>query len=131
GLARRPSAGGQCADVAGEGRRVAPAHGADRAHGADAEAEVVVAEPVAEVVLRAQVAPARSLRSAAEVRRLVPAVPSFRQGGDDELEVRLHRIGLALELRTVGVREARARLGFELVRGEVLRRELDRLGEIE
>ena len=87
-------------------------------------------EPVAEVVLRAQIASAADAGTAAEVRRLVPAVSGCGQRRHDELEVRLHRLGLALELPSVSVREARARLRFQLVRGEMLRREADRLGEV-
>ena len=85
-----------------------------------------MSEPVAEVVTRAQITNVL----AAEVRRLVPAVAGMRQRCDHELEVRLHRLGLALELRSVRVREAGARLGFELVGRDVLRFERKRLGEI-
>ena len=60
-------------EVAGELRRVAAALVAERRHGADAEAEIVVAEPVAEVVLGALAVPA-------EVGGLVPAVPGGGEG---------------------------------------------------
>ena len=66
----------------------------------------------------------------AEVRGLVPAVPGAGQRLDDPLEVVLHRLGLPLELLAVRVREARARLRLELVAGEVLRLERDRLREV-
>src|SRR5438445_3188627 len=97
---------------------------------ADSHAEVVTSEPVGEVVLRTQIAPARVLRAAAEVRRLVPAVARAPQPLDDELEVRLHRLGLPSELGPVGVGEARPRLGLELVAGEVLRSECERFTEV-
>ena len=62
-------------DVAAERRQVPPAPILDCADSAHAEAEVVVPEPVAEVVPRAEVArPARR----GEVRRLVPAVAGCR-----------------------------------------------------
>ncbi len=75
---------------------------------------------------RAQVPRLRS----AEVRRLVPAVPRAGQGRDDPLEVGLHRLGLALQLGPVRMSEARARLGLQLVAGQVLRLERKRLGEV-
>ena len=49
---------------------------------------------------------------------------------DDQLEVRLHRLGLPLELASVGVREAGARLRLQLVGGEVLGLERQGLGEV-
>src|SRR5207249_603549 len=49
---------------------------------------------------------------------------------DDPLEVALHRVGLATKLVTVRVGEARARLGLELVAGQVLGFERQGLGEI-
>ena len=113
GLARRAPAGGERTQVAGERGSVAPAAAPDRADRAHTEAEVVVAEPVAEVVAGAKVTP---VSDAAEVRGLVPAVARLGQPRDDELEIRLHRLGLALELRAVGVREARAGLRLQLVR---------------
>src|SRR5262249_11246210 len=49
---------------------------------------------------------------------------------DDQLEVRLHRLGLPLELGSVVVREAGSRLRFELVSGDVVRLEGQGLGEV-
>ena len=89
-----------------------------------------MAEPVAEVVPAPQVGSLRTIRRPAEVGRLVPAVPGGGQRLDDALEVRLHRLGLALQLGAVGVREACARLGFQLVRRDVLGLERQRLGEV-
>src|SRR5207253_4339056 len=66
---------------------------------------------------------------AAEVRRLVPAVAGSGQPRDDPLEVVLHRVGLACQLLSPGVGEARPRLRLELVAGEVLR--LEREGVVE
>ena len=123
----RPLAAPESSQVARQARCVPPARAGDRRHRADPDPEVVVAEPVAEVVLRAEVAFA--LR-AAEVRGLVPAVPGRGQRFHHPLEVVLHRVGLPLELLAVGVREAGARLRLELVAGEVLRLECDRLGEV-
>src|SRR5262249_4834735 len=71
-----------------------------------------------------------ALAGATEVRGLVPAVTRTGQRRDDVLEVRLHRVGLALELRPVRVREPGAALRLELVGGEVLRLQLDRLREV-
>ena len=102
---------------------VPPAQAADGRHRPDPEAEVVPAEPVAEVVARLPSGPA-------EVGRLVPAVAGRDQLVDDELEVALHRLGLARELVPVRVGEARAGLRFELVARQVLRAERDRLCEI-
>ena len=59
----------------------------------------------------------------AEVGGLVPAVAGFGERVDDELEISLHRLRLAGELLSVRVREARTRLRFELVAGQVLRAE--------
>ena len=87
-------------------------------------------EPVAEVVPRTQIAAVCPIRRAAEVRRLVPAVTGARQRLDDQLEVRLHRLGLPLELASVGVREAGARLRLQLVGGDVLGLERQGLGEV-
>ena len=129
-LARRPLAAGERREVAGERRRVPPAPALDCADRADAEPEVVAPEPVAEVVPRPQVAAAGPLRREAEVRRLVPAVAGGGQRLDDALEVGLHRLGLALQLLAVGVREAGAGLRLELVRGDVLGLEREGLGEI-
>ena len=53
-----------------------------------------------------------------------------RSALDDALEVALHRLRLALELCSVRVGEARARLRLELVAGQVLRLERERLGEV-
>src|SRR5207244_10777561 len=109
-------------------RRVPPAPGLDCRNRADADAEVVASEPVREVVLRAKVPLVRS--RVAEVRRLVPAVAGPGQDGDDALEVILHRVGLPAELLSPGVGEARPRLGFELVAGQVLRLERERVAEV-
>ena len=110
-------------EIVRELRCVAPPLSVDRRDGADADAEVVAAEPVAEVVQRA-------LAVAAEVRGLVPAVAAAGEDGDDALEVVLHRLRLARELVAVMDREARARLRLELVTGEMLRPERDRRGEV-
>src|SRR2546430_6505072 len=48
-------------------------------------------------------------------RSLVPAISRIGQSLNDDLEVRLHCIGLTRELRSVGVGEARPRLRLELV----------------
>ena len=95
----------------------------ERRDGADADAEVVAARPVGQVVARAQVV-------AAEVGRLVPAVARRGQTRDDVLVVILQQLGLPRQLGAVPVREARARLGLELVAGEVLGLERERLVEI-
>ena len=71
-----------------------------------------------------------ALSDPAEVGGLVPAVSGCGQTVDDALEVRLHRLGLAVKLGTVGMGEARSRLGLELVAGQVLRAQLDCRGEI-
>ena len=73
---------------------------------------------------------ARPLPVPAEVGRLVPAVPGLPQRVDDELEVRLHRLGLAFQLRSVRVREARARFRLQLVRRHVVGLERQGLGEV-
>src|SRR4029079_5148132 len=78
-----------------------------------ADPRVVVPEPVAEIVPRLAAGPA-------EVRRLVPVVAGRPQPLDDPLVVALHQLRLALELGAVGVGEARARLGLELVRADVV-----------
>ena len=113
--------------VAPELRRVPPALALDCRDRADPDAEVVVGEPVAEVVPRAEVA---SRLGAAEVGRLVPAVAGAAQPGDDALEVVLHRVGLPGQLLSPGVGEARPRLRLELVAGEVLRLERERVAEV-
>ena len=77
---------------------------------------------------RAEVPPFRV--RAAEVRRLVPAVTGSGQPRDDPLEVVLHRVGLACELSSPGVGEARPRLRLELVAGQVLRLERERVAEV-
>ena len=66
----------------------------------------------------------------AEVGGLVPAIPGAGQTVDNELEVRLHRLGLAWKLATVGMAEARPRLGLELVARQVLGAELDSCAEV-
>jgi hypothetical protein len=84
-------------------------------------------------VLSTQVAPDCVLGAAfgrtAEVGRLVPTVAGAGQPGDDALEVVLHRVGLASQLLSPGVGEARPRLRLELVAGQVLR--LEREGVVE
>src|SRR6185437_8609818 len=92
--------------------------------------EVVVPEPVPEIVTRAEIAAAGARAVEAEVRRLVPAVAGGGQRLDDTLEVRLHRLGLALQLSPVTVGETRPGLRLELVRGHVLRLERHGLGEV-
>ena len=89
-----------------------------------------MAAPDAEVVRSAQVTPAGVLGRTAEVRGLVPAVAGAGQPFDDELEVRLHRLGLPSELHTVRMGEARAGLRLELVRRDVLGLERERLVEV-
>ena len=106
--------------VAAEARPVPAPLETDRRHRADADAEVVVPEPVAKVVAALVARPAK-------VRRLVPAVPGTAQRGDDLLVVGLHRLGLPLELAAVAVREPRARLGLELVGAHVVRPERQQL----
>ena len=66
----------------------------------------------------------------AEARRLVPAVA----GGDEPLHhllhVPLHGLGLASQLSAPGMGEAGARLGLQLVAGEVLGVKREGVGEI-
>ena len=78
----------------------------------------------------AQVTAACTLWSAAEVRRLVPAVPRADEARDHLLEVGLHRFGLTGELGTVRVGEPCSGLRLELVAGEVLRLERERLAQV-
>ena len=66
----------------------------------------------------------------AEVRCLVPAVAGSSQRRDHALEVVLHRVGLPPELRSPGMGEARSRLRFELVPGQVLRLEREGVTEV-
>src|SRR5207244_6926218 len=112
-LPGRSPARGQLGNVGRQAGRVPPAVAFDCRDRTDPEPEVVPAEPVREVVSRAQVAVALTT----EVRRLVPAVAVARQRLDDELEVRLHRLGLARQLLPVGMGDARPRLCFETFRG--------------
>src|SRR5207248_4444610 len=114
--------------VAPELRRVPPAPVLDRGDRADADPEVVAAEPVGEVVPRAKVSPLRGC--ATEVRRRVPAVTGSRQDGLDALEVVLHRVGLPAQLLSPGVGEACPRLRLELVAGQMLRLERESVAEI-
>ena len=79
---------------------------------------------------RTEIAAVQVGRRAAEVRGLVPPVAGAGQPVDHALEVPLHRFGLAFELCSPPVREARARLRFELVRGHVLRLQRERVVEI-
>ena len=79
---------------------------------------------------RPQVAPAVILGPQAEVGRLVPAVAGGGQRGDDLLEVALQRLALAGELIPEGMCEARPGLGLELVAGQVLRLEGERLVQV-
>ena len=74
--------------------------------------------------------PARTLRSAAEIRRLVPAVPRADEARDYALEVGLHRFGLTGELGAVRAGEPRARFRLELVAREMLRLERERRTQI-
>ena len=112
-LPLRPLAAAERGEVARQARHVPPAQAANGREGADADPEIVAAEPVAEVVAGPQVAFGVG---AAEVRGLVPAVTGVGEGSDDALEVVLHRLALALELLAMGVREPRSRFGLELVR---------------
>src|SRR5207248_7613945 len=107
-------------EIARQPGRVPPTPLLDCRDRADTHALVVPAEPVGEVVPRAQVTPGRRPVRSAEVRRLVPAVAGAGQSPNDALEVVLHRVGLAGQLLTVGMGEARPRLGLELVAREVL-----------
>ena len=86
--------------------------------------------PVREVVLRPIVGRSGRRARPAEVGGLVPAVPGAGQPLDDALEVVLHRVGLARELIPEGMREARTRLGLELVARKVVRLERERLVEV-
>src|SRR5581483_2388556 len=113
-------------EICTELRRVPVPNAADRRDRADAEAEIVTAAPVREIVPRAKIATAAIVRPA-EIRRLVPAVARCDERLDHGLEVGLHRLGLAHQLLAVGVREARARLRLELVAGEMLGPKLERL----
>src|SRR5205809_3218725 len=130
GLPRRTHTCLERRDVAANSRRVAPPRLFDCRDRAHAEAEVVMAPPVAEVVARPEVAPARQLLPHAEVRGLVPAVPGAAQRVDHALEIALHRLRLAGELLAVRVREPRSRLRLELVAGEMLRLEREGLVEV-
>src|SRR5262249_3115754 len=49
---------------------------------------------------------------------------------DHAFEIVLHRVGLTGQLRSVGMGEARPRLGLELVAGQMLRLERERLVEV-
>ena len=129
-LARGSLARRERGDVARKAREVSPPLAGHGRHGADTEAEVVAAQPVAEVVSRAEVAAAGALAVETEVRRLVPAVARRGQRVDDPLEVALHRVGLARELLPVREGEARTRLRLELVAREVLGLEREGLGEV-
>src|SRR5581483_2960430 len=129
-LPRRPFAALQGGEVPRERRRVPHPAILDCADGADAETQVVAAEPVAEVVPGPKVATAGSFRWEAEVRGLVPAVAGAGERLDDLFGVDLHGLSLALELLTVCVREARSGLRFELVGGDVLGFERQDLGEV-
>src|SRR3989475_13164232 len=129
-LARRLSAALERLEVATQARRVPPPGAGHRGDGADAEADVVACLPVPQVVSCAEVAPTCALWRDAEVRRLVPAVAGVGERLDDPLEVSLHRLRLAFELGAPRMGEARPRLRLELVTGEVLRRERERLREI-
>ena len=71
-----------------------------------------------------------TLGSAAEVGGLVPAIASAGQPVDDQFEVRLHRVRLALELLPMRVGEARSGLRLELVTRQVLGPELESVGEV-
>src|SRR5215213_11247987 len=79
---------------------------------------------------RAQVAPTSAFRLEAEVRGLVPAVARICQQVDHLLEVRLHRLRLACQLRSVLIREPRSWLRFELVPRQVLGCERQRFGQV-
>ena len=129
-LARRRLARCERGDVARQARQVSPPLPGDGRDRSDPEAEVVAAVPVAEVVQGAEIPSVRTLAVEAEVRRLVPAVARCGQRLDDLLEVALHRVGLPRELVPVRDGEARSRLRLELVAGEVLRLEPQRLVEV-
>jgi hypothetical protein len=129
-LTQWPLSGGKRCQVGAETRRRPPAATFDCRDRTDAEAEVVPSPPVGEVVPRAEVATVHELRQPAEVRRLVPAVAGRRQQRDDALEVGLHRLGLARELDAVRMGEARPLLRLQLVAGEVLRPERERLAQV-
>src|ERR671923_557897 len=128
-LPRRQAASRQRGDVHRQPRWIPPPPTSHRRNGSDPDAEVVPAEPIGEVVPRAQI-PHACRRAAAEVRRLVPPVPGRRQPCDDPLEVALERLCLAGQLLPVPVREASARLCLQLVAGEVLRTERECLVDV-
>src|SRR5207245_9376126 len=121
---------GERRDVTPEARRVPPSQRADGRDCADPEPEMVPPVPVREIVMRAKVRSIRGRARATEVRRLVPAVADAGQAGDDLLEVVLHRVGLAREFIPEGMREARPRLGLQLVAREVVRLERERRVEV-
>ncbi len=73
---------------------------------------------------------ARPVVAAAEVGRLVPPVSGSDERLDHELEVSLHGIRLPEELGSPRMREAGTRLGLQLVAGQVLRPEQERLLEV-
>src|SRR6266516_7819355 len=123
-------AGRERREVRAEARRRPPASSVDCRDRADAEAQVVPSPPVREVVPRAQVAAVREPGGSAEVRRLVPAVAGRTQARDDALEVGLHRLGLTRELRAVRMREARSRLCLQLVTGDVLGLQRQRVAQV-
>src|SRR5579859_3860935 len=129
-LARRLRASAQRLQIGGQPRCVPPATRADRRDCADAEPEVVAAEPVGEIVARPEVPSAGELGTPTEVRRLVPPVSGCRQCLDDLLEVALQRIALTGELIPEGMCEARPGLGLELVAGQVLRLQGERLVQV-
>src|SRR5438876_574598 len=81
-------------DVRRQSRRVSPASPLNCRNRTDPYAEVIAAEPIGEVVLRAEISTARVVR-ATEIRRLVPAVAGAGQPLDDKLEIRLHLHGLS------------------------------------
>src|SRR5690349_7495907 len=74
-LARRRFSPRERFEVRGEPRRVSSPDPSERRDGTDAEAEIVLAEPVGEVVMRPQVPSVSQFGTPAEVRRLVPPIP--------------------------------------------------------
>ncbi len=121
--AQRRLAASQHLDVRREPRAVPSAKEPERRDRADADPEVVLPLPDREVVPAATVV-------AAEVRGLVPAVARGLEPLDDVLVVVLEQLGLALELGAVGEGEARPRLRLELVAGEVVGLERERLVDV-
>src|SRR5438105_2745432 len=129
-LPRRRLATTQGGEVDREAWRRAPAATPDGRDSADPDPEVVPSAPVREVVPGPEIAAFCVLRVDAEVRGLVPAVAGAGDPSDDALEVVLHRLRLAGKLIPVGMCEASPGLRLELVAGEMLRLERERVAQV-